>query len=80
MNGKIPGSQPKRFDGSFLLLVLLLGGTLAILCREGFHPYEVFWANDLTLGALKAESSRLPSALFACWNDYFWIGAPGSFP
>jgi len=78
MNGDLPGKH-KRFDGSFLLLVLLLGGTLAVLCREGFRPYEVFWANDLPLGALMAGSSRLPGALFACWNDYFWIGGPGVF-
>jgi hypothetical protein len=75
MNGDVPGKQ-QRFGGGFLLLALLLGGTLAVLCRQGFRPYEVFWANDLPLGALVAGASRLPSAFVACWNDYFWIGAP----
>ncbi len=60
-----------RFGGSFLLLLLLLGGTLAVLCREGFKPYEVVFANDQTLGALANASQKLPAALFRCWTDYF---------
>ncbi len=72
-----PGGGRKRFDGGFALLLLLLGGTLAVLCREGFAPYQVFWANDLPLGVLMGESQKLPSALFACWADYYWLGSPG---
>jgi hypothetical protein len=81
MNGDKPGAKQKRFNGSFLLLLLLLGGTLAVLCRQGFRPFEVFWANDITLGALVESSSRLPGAIFACWADFFWIGGPNvAFP
>ena len=50
MNGDSTDTKQKRFDGSFMLLLLLLGGTLAVLCHEGFKPYYVFWANDLPLG------------------------------
>jgi hypothetical protein len=75
------GAKQKRFNGSFLLLLLLLGGTLAVLCRQGFRPYEVFWANDIPLGPKVASSSRLPGAIFVCWVDFFWIGGPNvAFP
>jgi len=74
MNGDSSAAKQKRFNGSFLLLLLLLGGTLAVLCREGFRPYEVFWANDVSLGALMESSSRLPGAIFACWGDYWGLG------
>jgi len=81
MNGKASGAKQKRFNGSFLLLLLLLGGTLAVLCRQGFRPYEVFWANDIPLGPLMESSFRLPGAIFACWCDFFWIGGPDvAFP
>jgi hypothetical protein len=81
MNGDLSGAKQKRFNGSFLLLLALLGGTLAVLCRQGFGAYEVFWANDVPLGALVESSSRLPGAIFACWADFFWIGGPNvAFP
>ena len=76
MNGVSSAAKQKRFNGSFLLLLLLLGGTLAVLCRQGFRPYEVFWVNDVPLGAWMEGSVRLPGAFFACWTDYFWIGGP----
>jgi hypothetical protein len=76
MNGNSSAAKQKRFNGSLLLLLLLLGGTLAVLCRQGFGPYEVFWVNDLPLGAWMEGSVRLPGAFFACWTDYFWIGGP----
>ena len=75
-NGNESGTKQRRFNGSVLLLFLLLGGTLAVLCRQGFRPYEVFWANDIPLGPLMASSSKLPGAIFACWCDFFWIGGP----
>jgi hypothetical protein len=74
MNGESSAAKQKRFNGSFLLLLLLLGGTLAVLCRQGFRPYEVFWANDISLGAYMESSSRVPGAIFACWADYWWLG------
>jgi hypothetical protein len=58
-----------------------LGGTLAVLCRQGFQPYEVFWANDLPLGALVESSSRLPASFFGSWSDFYWLGGPNvAFP
>ena len=74
MNEDLSGAKQKRFNGSFLLLLALLGGTLAVLCRQGFRPYEVFWANDISLGALMESSSKLPQAIFGCWSDFWWLG------
>jgi hypothetical protein len=76
MNGESSAAKQKRFNGSFLLLLLLLGGTLAVLCRQGFRPDQVFWANDISLGACMESSSRVPGAIFACWADYWWLGGP----
>jgi hypothetical protein len=81
MNVDLSGAKQKRFNGSFWLLLLVLGGTLAVLCRQGFRPYEVFWANDLPLGALVESSGRLPSSLFGSWADFYWLGGPNiAFP
>ncbi len=81
MNGNLSGAKQKRFNGSFLLLLLLLGGTLAVLCREGFRPYEVFWANDLPLGALVESSARVPASMFGNWSDFYFLGGPNAgFP
>jgi hypothetical protein len=77
----LSGAKQKRFNGSFLLLLLLLGGTLAVLCHQGFRPYEVFWANDLPLGALVESSARLPASFFGSWSDFYWLGGPNAaFP
>ena len=79
MNGDAlsTSTAPKR--GHLLLLLLLLGGALAVLCHQGFLPYEVFFANDSALGALKASSERLPYTFTGCWIDFWWIGgAPPS--
>src|SRR5579862_8915888 len=79
MNGDSPGPTPRGTRGQWLLLLLLLGGTLAVLCHQGFLPYEVFFANDSALGALKASSARLPYVFTGCWDDFWWIGgAPPS--
>lgn len=74
MNGESSAAKQKRFNGSFVLLLLCLGGTLAVLCRQGFLAYQVFWANDITLGAAMESSNKLPGAIFVCWADYFWLG------
>jgi hypothetical protein len=81
MNEDLSGAKQKRWNGSFWLLLLLLGGTLVVLCRQGFRPYEVFWANDLPLGALVESSSRLPGSFFGSWSDFYWLGGPNvAFP
>ena len=75
-------AKRKRFSGSFPWLLLILGGTLAFLCRQAFRPYEVFWANDLPLGALVESSARLhgpplaraPSQVLRSVEQFFsWI-------
>jgi hypothetical protein len=81
MNEDLSGARQKKCQASFWLLLLLLGGTLAVLCRQGFRPYEVFWANDLPLGALVESSSRLPASFFGSWSDFYWLGGPNvAFP
>ncbi len=81
MNEDSSGAKQKRFSGSFLLLLLLLGGALAVLCRQGFRAYEVFWSNDLPLGAVAESSARLPGSFFGYWADFYWLGGANvAFP
>jgi hypothetical protein len=81
MNNSATGAKQKRFNGSFLFLLLLLGGTLAVMCRQGFRAYEVFWANDLPLGALMESSAHLPGSFFGYWADFYWLGGANvAFP
>ncbi|MGA2541328.1 MAG: hypothetical protein ABSG78_07165 [Verrucomicrobiota bacterium] len=68
--------------GQWLVLLVLLGGALAVLCHDGFKPYHVMWANDTALGAIKATSARLPDTYTGHWIDGNWIGIkdPASSP
>jgi hypothetical protein len=79
-NGDSSAPAPKGTRGQWLLLLLLLGGTLAVLCHQGFLPYEVFFANDYALGALKATCAHLPAQFFGCWDDFWWIGGTHPSP
>jgi hypothetical protein len=74
MNGDQSAPEQQRQNGLFWLLLLLLGGTYAVLCREGLRPYEVFFANDSALGAMKDSSARMPGMLAGFWADFWWIG------
>jgi hypothetical protein len=82
MNGNQSDAKPRAPSGLFWLLLLLLGGTFAVLCHEGFLPYEVFFANDSALGAMKESSARLPGTFTGFWGDFWWLGggAPSSSP
>jgi hypothetical protein len=81
MSENLSGAKQESRKASFWLLAILLGGTLAVLCRHGFQPYEVFWANDLPLGALVESSARLPASFFGSWSDFYWLGGPNvAFP
>ncbi len=81
MNEDLPGAKQTRFIDGFMLLLLLVGGTLCALCHEGFKPYEVFWNNDLPLSAMVESSARLPASFLGSWADYYWLGgANPAFP
>jgi hypothetical protein len=79
MNGNDSGPK-KRQSGRLLILLLLLGGTLAAMCHQGFLPHEVFWANDSALGAMNASSARLPGTFTGFWGNYWWIGGATPSP
>jgi hypothetical protein len=74
MNGDQSNPKQKAHSGLFWLLLLLLLGTFSVLCYQGFLPYEVFWANDSALGAMKNSSARLPGMFTGYWSDFWWIG------
>jgi hypothetical protein len=80
MDGHINNPKLKSPSGLFWLLLLLLGGTLAVLCHQGFLPYNVFWANDSALGAMQTSSARLPGTFTGYWGNFWWIGGPSISP
>jgi hypothetical protein len=81
-NSTSAAPEPRVKRGQLLLLLLLLGGALAVLCHEAFLPNEVSWANDSALGAMKESSARLPGTFTGFWGDFWWIGGatPSSSP
>ncbi len=68
LEGKSPGKN-------FVLLLIILLTILCVLFRQSFDPSKVLFANDLPLGALKAEQSKLPDTFTGNWQDSNWIGA-----
>ncbi len=74
MNVDQSNSKQHPQNGLFWLLMVLLCGTFAVLCHEGFLPYEVFFANDSALGAMKDSSARLPGMFIGYWSDFWWLG------
>jgi len=73
-NSNAAGAKTGWRAAHWLLLLVLLGGALAVLCHDGFKPYQVMWCNDSSLGAFKASSARLPDAYTGYWIDGNWIG------
>src|SRR5665213_3274027 len=61
---------------SLLILLIMLGGVLAILCRDAFLPHRIHWANDMPLGAMLDPSDRLPGTMFGHWGNLEWLGGP----
>lgn len=74
MSGDGRNSKQKAPSGLFWLLLALLGGSYAVLCHQGFLPYEVFFANDSALGAMKDSSAQYPGIFTGFWADFWWIG------
>jgi hypothetical protein len=88
MSVKVPGSPagPAAQPGSggrtwlsrqWLWLTVILGASLVILFCQSFQPGEVLYANDLTLGQMKAAPNRLPGAFAGEWHSGAWIGIEG---
>ena len=72
--------QISHLDGktsgkAFLVLLIVLLAILCVLFRQSFDPNKVLFANDLPLGALKAEQSKLPGTFTGNWQDANWIGS-----
>jgi hypothetical protein len=74
MNRDGSNSKLKGPSGLFWLLLLILVGCYAVLCYQGFFPYEVFFANDSALGAMRDSSARYPGIFTGFWADFWWIG------
>ena len=82
MNGEQTAAKQNKQKGGFLVLLLVLGGALAVLCHQGFLPHRVCWDNDYPLGAMLDPSSRLPGTFAGHWETLYYIGGspPSSSP
>ena len=75
MRGKTNGTPDGRVPNYLLLLIGLLGGTLAVLFFRSFLPHQILFANDGPLGSMVAECNRLPGRFFGTWRNNSWVGA-----
>jgi hypothetical protein len=77
MNGDQPDAPQSQRNGRLLVLLIALGGALAMLCHQGFLPHHVFWANDVPLGAMLDPGNRLPGTFAGHWGTLEYIGGSG---
>lgn len=73
-NGDQSDANERKFWGSFLILLLVLGGALGVICRQAFLPHQAAWNNDTSLGWMEDESARLPGAFFGKWSNLEFLG------
>jgi hypothetical protein len=72
--------ERKASGKTFVLLLIVLLTVLCVLFHKSFDPKQVLFANDVPLGALKAEQSKLPGNFTGNWQDSNWIGGEGVSP
>ena len=67
---------------AFVICLLTLLITLAVLFHKSFDPSQVLFANDAPLGAIKATMNTLPGTFSGNWQDLNWIGgeSPSAAP
>jgi hypothetical protein len=82
MNGDTSAPKQRKQRGGLLVLLIVLGGALAVLCHQGFLPHQVFWANDVPLGAMLDSCDSVPGTFAGHWGILYYIGgsAPSSSP
>jgi len=59
---------------AFVVCLISLLTLLSILFHRSFDPSQVLFANDVPMGAMKAEANSLPSNFSGNWQDLNWIG------
>src|SRR4051794_9197293 len=67
-------NSQKRQPG-ILFFLLALAVVLVWLFHRSFEPNQVLFANDLPLGAIKADANKMPAGFFGLWQDLGWLGA-----
>jgi hypothetical protein len=59
------------------LLAAILAGLFVVLFIQSFQPGQILFANDNTLGLMRALPNRLPSAFTGKWHSGGWVGIQG---
>jgi len=60
-----------------LWLAGILGTVLGMLFIQSFQPDKILFANDTTLGLMKAAPNHLPGAFAGKWHSGGWVGIDG---
>ena len=60
---------------SWLLLTVVLAGTLIVLFHKSFSPNEALFSNDGPFGVQLSRPLAMPDSFFGIWNDNYWVGA-----
>ncbi|MFM8359596.1 MAG: hypothetical protein ACKOET_13695, partial [Verrucomicrobiota bacterium] len=69
---------PARGPGKILpalLALAVLTAALGTLFWRSLQPEKVLFANDAPLGALLADSGKLPGTFLGFWQDLNWVGS-----
>lgn len=66
-----------RSNRPLLWAVIIFGALLAFIFRNSFVPELTLFSNDGPLGAISADSGKLPTGFFGVWNDLNWVGTRG---
>lgn len=71
----VKAMKPKIGLRSLLLLVVILGGVLAVLFHKSLMSDQALFSNDGPLGAQLSRPLAMPGSFFGIWNDNYWVGA-----
>ncbi|HEY3861280.1 MAG TPA: hypothetical protein VGO59_05270 [Verrucomicrobiae bacterium] len=77
MSAASAASGPKKKIANRWILLGLLSALLLVLFAKSLDPHQVLFANDVPLGARKAESNSLPGRFTGTWSDLSWLGGAG---
>src|SRR6266487_1943922 len=69
-----PAPPTSRSRSGFLIVLFCLFATLSILFHKSFQSDQILFANDIPLGAVRAQSDYAPGNFGSIWQDLNWLG------
>jgi hypothetical protein len=66
--------KPRTLNLGLGAVIACLAVTMIVLFHRSFGANQTLFSNDGPLGAISAESLRMPGAFKGVWNDLNWVG------